>query len=72
MMCKARENRSPDSHSYSMYMYVKRIHLHALETQMFTIKISQSMPVNLVSYLSFFHNRFYEEGKKNVSHEECQ
>lgn len=62
--CKARENRSPDSNSYSMHVYIKRIHLHAFETQTLTIKISQSVPVNLVSYLSFFHNCFYEEGKK--------
>lgn len=61
---KARENRSPDSNSYSMHVYIKRIHLHAFETQMLIIKISQSIPVNLVSYLSFFHNCFYEEGKK--------
>lgn len=64
MRCKARENRSPDSSSYSMLVCMKRIHLHALETQMLTVKISQSISVNLVSYLSFFHNCFSEEGKK--------
>lgn len=64
MRCKARENRSPDSSSYSMLVCMKRIHLHALETQMLTVKISQSISVNMVSYLSFFHNCFSEEGKK--------
>lgn len=51
MTCKESENRSLDRNSYSMNVNRKRIHMYALEIQMLTIKISQSVPVNLVSYL---------------------
>lgn len=73
MRCKAKENRLPDSNSYSVHMCMKRILSHALETQIFTVNISQSTPVNLVSYLSFFHNCFYGEGtEKKRPRKKCQ
>lgn len=62
--CKTRYHRSPDSNSCSMYVCMKRIHLYAAKTIILSIKISQTIPVNLVSYLSFFHKFFNEESKK--------